>query len=225
MTGTFLAISSKNYSSWSLRGWLLCRMAGLDFAEEIVAPDDPSNRAELLLLSPSILVPCVTHKGVRIWDTLAIAGVPQRSQSESGAAAGGTRRPRPLPLERRRNAFGVHQSAIGAADEPQSPSPRFQNMVRSAGGHRAHRNDLARVLRGSPRPVSVREIDDGRRDVRACRNTLPDLRREARPPMRRLLRADHGPARHGRMALGRDARTGGARRTRDGVLSLSGIRR
>src|SRR6202035_2473974 len=73
MTGTFLTISSKNYSPCSLRGWLLCRMAGLDFAEEIVAADDPSNRAELLLLSPSILVPCLTHKGVRIWDTLAIA--------------------------------------------------------------------------------------------------------------------------------------------------------
>jgi glutathione S-transferase len=73
MTGIFLTISSKNYSSWSLRGWLLCRMAGLDFAEEVVPADDPANRAELLLLSPSILVPCLTHKGVRIWDTLAIA--------------------------------------------------------------------------------------------------------------------------------------------------------
>src|SRR5258708_16220532 len=73
MPGTFLTISSKNYSSWSLRGWLLCRMAGLDFVEEVVPADDPANRAELLLLSPSILVPCLTHKGVRIWDTLAIA--------------------------------------------------------------------------------------------------------------------------------------------------------
>src|ERR1700736_6150438 len=99
MTGTILTISSKNYSSWSLRGWLLCRMAGLGFVEEVVPPDDPANRAELLLLSPSILVPCLTHKGVRICDPLAIAGVPQRSQSESGAAAGGTRRPRPLPLD------------------------------------------------------------------------------------------------------------------------------
>src|SRR5437764_3095519 len=73
MTGTFLTISSKNYSSWSLRGWLLCRMAGLDFVEEVVPADDPANRAELLLLSPSILVPCLTHDGTRIWDTLAIA--------------------------------------------------------------------------------------------------------------------------------------------------------
>ena len=55
MTETILTISSKNYSSWSLRGWLLCRMAGLKFVEEVVPVDDPANRAELLLLSPSIL--------------------------------------------------------------------------------------------------------------------------------------------------------------------------
>jgi glutathione S-transferase len=73
MTETILTISSKNYSSWSLRGWLLCRMAGLKFVEEVVPVDDPTNRAELLLLSPSILVPCLTHQGTRIWDTLAIA--------------------------------------------------------------------------------------------------------------------------------------------------------
>jgi glutathione S-transferase len=73
MTETILTISSKNYSSWSLRGWLLCRMAGLEFVEEVVPADDPANRAELLLLSPSILVPCLTHEGTRIWDTLAIA--------------------------------------------------------------------------------------------------------------------------------------------------------
>ena len=73
MTETILTISSKNYSSWSLRGWLMCRMAGLKFVEEVVPADDPTNRAELLLLSPSILVPCLTHQGIRIWDTLAIA--------------------------------------------------------------------------------------------------------------------------------------------------------
>ena len=73
MAKALLTISSKNYSSWSLRGWLLCKMAGLDFAEEVVPVDDPANRAELLLVSPSILVPCLTHNGIRIWDTLAIA--------------------------------------------------------------------------------------------------------------------------------------------------------
>jgi len=72
MAEATLKISSKNYSSWSLRGWLLCRMAGLDFEEDAVPIDDPSTRAELLLLAPSFLVPSLTHGEVRMWDTLAI---------------------------------------------------------------------------------------------------------------------------------------------------------
>src|SRR5215472_3858595 len=72
MARAILTISSKNYSSWSLRGWLLCRMAKLDFEEDIRPSDDPSTRAELMLLSPSFLVPCLTHGDVKVWDTLAI---------------------------------------------------------------------------------------------------------------------------------------------------------
>ena len=68
-----LTIASKNYGSWSMRGWLLCKFAGLAFEEQPAASDDPSMRAELLLLSPSFLVPALTHDGVKIWDTLAIA--------------------------------------------------------------------------------------------------------------------------------------------------------
>lgn len=68
-----LTISSKNYSSWSLRGWLLCRMAGLDFEEQPVAATDPEHRQELLLLSPSVRVPRLTDGEVTVWDTLAIA--------------------------------------------------------------------------------------------------------------------------------------------------------
>lgn len=72
MTEATLTISSKNYSSWSLRGWLLCRMVGLDFREVRVSSDDPGVRAELLLLSPSFQVPRLSHNGIEIWDTLAI---------------------------------------------------------------------------------------------------------------------------------------------------------
>ena len=68
-----LTLSSKNYSSWSLRGWLLARFAGLPFAEVIVSPDDADARKELLLLAPSIRVPCLTHEGAKVWNTLAIA--------------------------------------------------------------------------------------------------------------------------------------------------------
>ena len=72
MARAILTISSKNYSSWSLRGWLLCRMAGLKFKEQAVAIDDPGVRQELLLLSPSVRVPRLTHGKVTVWDTLAI---------------------------------------------------------------------------------------------------------------------------------------------------------
>jgi glutathione S-transferase len=73
MANATLTISSKNYSSWSLRGWLLARFSGLPFEEVVMPLDDPAARAELLLLSPSILVPCLVHNGIKVWDTLAIA--------------------------------------------------------------------------------------------------------------------------------------------------------
>lgn len=72
MGGATLTISSKNYSSWSLRGWLLTKFSGLPFTEIVIAADDPSVRDELLMLSSSFLVPSLTHDGMHIWDTLAI---------------------------------------------------------------------------------------------------------------------------------------------------------
>ena len=84
MAKTTLTISSKNYSSWSLRGWLLTKFSGLDFEEIVTAPDDPSARAEILLLSSSILVPCLRHDGATIWDTLAIAEYLNEIRPEAG---------------------------------------------------------------------------------------------------------------------------------------------
>jgi len=67
-----LTLSSKYYSSWSLRGWLMARLAGLDFSEEMVEQDDAGARAELLLLAPSFRVPRLTDGEISVWDTLAI---------------------------------------------------------------------------------------------------------------------------------------------------------
>ncbi|MCI4678244.1 glutathione S-transferase family protein [Rhodoblastus acidophilus] len=72
MAKAVLTISSKNYSSWCLRGWLLCKMAGLDFEEKRLPIDDPDARAELLLLSPSFLTPALDYNGLHVWDTLAL---------------------------------------------------------------------------------------------------------------------------------------------------------
>ncbi|PZQ50310.1 MAG: glutathione S-transferase [Rhodovulum sulfidophilum] len=84
MPDAILTISSKNYSSWSLRGWLLCKMAGLAFDEKPVDLADASSRQELLLLSPSVLVPRLTHRGIEVWDTLAIAEYLNEVAPEAG---------------------------------------------------------------------------------------------------------------------------------------------
>ena len=72
MSVAVLTINSRNYGAWSLRGWLLCTFAGLDFTVEVVDSQDPGVRDELLLLSPSFLVPRLRHDDLVVWDTLAI---------------------------------------------------------------------------------------------------------------------------------------------------------
>jgi glutathione S-transferase len=84
MAKVTLTISSRNYSSWSLRGWLLCKMAGLSFETVMLPIDDAASRAELLLLSPSFLVPCLSYEGIEVWDTLAIAEFLQEILPDSG---------------------------------------------------------------------------------------------------------------------------------------------
>lgn len=72
MAKAVLTISSKNYGAWALRGWLMARLAGLEFTEKVIPPDDPAMKAEMLLLSSSMLVPALQHDGIEVWDTLAI---------------------------------------------------------------------------------------------------------------------------------------------------------
>ena len=84
MATATLTISSRNYSSWSLRGWLLCKLAGIPFDTVSLPVDDASARAELLLLAPSFLTPCLTYGGVEVWDTLAIAEFLSEAAPRSG---------------------------------------------------------------------------------------------------------------------------------------------
>ena len=72
MSRTVLTLSSRNYGAWALRGWLMAKWAKLPFKEHIVSPDDPTMRAEIMLLSSSIRVPALQHQGIHVWDTLAI---------------------------------------------------------------------------------------------------------------------------------------------------------
>jgi len=70
-----LLIGNKNYSSWSLRPWLLMRAFEIDFVEDRVPLDTPEFAAEVASgkRSPNGRVPCLTDGDRRVWDSLAIA--------------------------------------------------------------------------------------------------------------------------------------------------------
>ncbi len=67
-----IVVGNKNYSSWSLRGWLMLRATGVQFREIVVPLDQPQTREEILRYSPSGKVPALVHDGRVIWDSLAI---------------------------------------------------------------------------------------------------------------------------------------------------------
>ncbi len=71
MTSGILFLGTRRYSSWSLRGWLAVRLAGLD-VEERVVPLAENNSAAVAAVSPSGQVPYLEHDNNRIWDSLAI---------------------------------------------------------------------------------------------------------------------------------------------------------
>jgi glutathione S-transferase len=68
-----LIIGNKNYSSWSLRGWLLLRGFGIDFDEVQLKFHTAGWDEQIGRWSPSGLVPVLWLDGEPIWDTLAIA--------------------------------------------------------------------------------------------------------------------------------------------------------
>ncbi len=67
-----LFVGDRAYSSWSLRGWLALRKAGLVFEERVVRLDTPTMVAELTALSPARTAPALKLGGLTVWDSLAI---------------------------------------------------------------------------------------------------------------------------------------------------------
>ncbi len=67
-----LIIGNKNYSSWSLRPWLLLTHYGVPFEEISVALFTPGYKEELARYSPTLRVPVLKDGGTTIWDSLAI---------------------------------------------------------------------------------------------------------------------------------------------------------
>jgi glutathione S-transferase len=79
-----LVIGNKNYSSWSLRGWLMARIAGIEFEEIIVPLDLPETQPTIRKHSPSGRVPVLMHRGLAIWESIAIAEYLNDLKPEAG---------------------------------------------------------------------------------------------------------------------------------------------
>ncbi len=67
-----LIIGNKNYSSWSLRPWLVLKQAGIAFREQCIPIRSATWNTQIRDLSPSGKVPALIHGDIRVWDSLAI---------------------------------------------------------------------------------------------------------------------------------------------------------
>jgi glutathione S-transferase len=72
MSALELVVGNRNYSSWSLRPWLLMKHLGLEFTERQVELDTPEFEAAIATLSPTGRVPVLLHGAIRVWESLAI---------------------------------------------------------------------------------------------------------------------------------------------------------
>lgn len=124
-----LLIGNKNYSSWSLRPWLLLRHFEVDFEERRLPLDTPEFRAEIAKWTPSLRVPVLRFGDQSIWDSLAICeAINERWLSGAG-----------WPDSRSSRAL-----ARAVSCEMHS-------------GFAAMRNEMPMNLRRDPRPVQLSE--------------------------------------------------------------------
>ena len=71
MTYTLIT-ANRNYSSWSLRPWVLMKALGIAFEDRVEPFREEGNHAQFKRFSPTGLVPCLIDEGVTIWDSLGI---------------------------------------------------------------------------------------------------------------------------------------------------------
>ena len=96
MASITLFIGNRNYSSWSLRPWILLRHLGIDFDEVVIPLDLPETHARILAVNPAGKLPLLRHGALAVWESIAIceyacelagAGLPRDAGARAVARA------------------------------------------------------------------------------------------------------------------------------------------
>jgi glutathione S-transferase len=209
-----LIIGNKNYSSWSLRPWLLLAHFGVAFDERRLTLDTDAFYAEIPHWSPSRTVPALHHDGLVVWDSLAICeyvseafldgrGWPAdprlRAQARSAAAemhAGFAALRAQLPMNCRRTPNAYRWDA-----EAQRDIDRVQALWRDLRAAHGHGGDFLcggfGIVDAMFAPVAVRfrgygvDMDDGARAFVDAIHALPAF---ARWPTEALAETERVPS-------------------------------
>ena len=179
-----LYIGNKNYSSWSMRPWLLMKHAGIPFEEKKVRlgwEDDSPFKKTMLALAPSGRVPLLVDDGFPIWDSLAIAEtLAERFPDKHLWPRDPKQRARARSVcAEMHSGFGELRSTFGMNIEARLPEIGERMLAREARrGARpeAHRCDVERSARSERRAVPVRPLQHRRRLLRAGLHPRAHLR-------------------------------------------------
>jgi glutathione S-transferase len=133
-----LVIANKNYSSWSMRPWILLKQLAIPFEEEKLSFNDPTFKARVRAISPAGKVPILVDGDLTIWDSLAIIEYLAERFPEKGvwpAASAARARARSVCAEMH-SGFGALRSTLGMNCELRLPMPVLGVPVR---------RDIARI--------------------------------------------------------------------------------
>jgi glutathione S-transferase len=202
-----LVIGNKNYSSWSLRPWLLLKHLGVSFDEIVIQLDTPDTREVIDKHGPSGRVPVLQDGALRVWDSLAICEYIVELTGRGWPTAPAARAVARAVSAEMHSGFTTLRSLW-----PMNARARNRHTAVTA-ALEADVERLPQLLRRG-RPVAVRRILGGRCDVRPGGAALQHLRR-AHLPDRTLV--------HGERARGRRA-AGMAAGSEAGILDPRGFR-
>lgn len=125
-----LYIANKNYSSWSLRPWLLLKQLNIPFTEHLTPFSQQGNFQRFRTFSPTGKVPCLVEQDVVVWDSLAITEYLYESNSTV------------WPQDKKARAF-----ARCAAAEMHSGFSALRNICGMSCAHRVALHDISAELK------------------------------------------------------------------------------